>query len=195
MIEKAIDEGLTILKLSPHVTDKLQSLDVACFGPPKRAWGKTLNAWINQWGPNEPIKKAAFVTQLCNIWHQGLSPNNIKAGFKATGVYLVDSTKFPKDHLHKRLVKRYDLWVLLDKPNNLMDEMAHSITTPLKVCSLPFKEKSSDANNQNWKTRHPLAHLKTVALQYPDLQLVQLELMTYLRHLMAKNVIVQLANS
>ena len=77
-----------------------------------------------------------------------------------------------------------------------MDEMAHSITTPLKVCSLPFKEKSSDANKlSELENTHPLAHLKTVALQYPDLQLVQLELMTYLRHLMAKNVIVQLANS
>ena len=78
-----------------------------------------------------------------------------------------------------------------------MDEMAHSITTPQKVCSLPSrsKEKSSDKNNQNMETQHPPAHLKTVAPQYPNLQLVQLELMTYLRRLMAMNVIVQLVNS
>ena len=105
VIEKAIDEDVTILKLPPHITDKLQPLDVACFGPLKRAWEKPLNAWINQWGPKEPMKKAAFVNQLCDIWHQGLTPDNVKAGFKATGIYPVDSTKFPKDCPDKQLVK------------------------------------------------------------------------------------------
>ena len=38
--EKAMEEDVTILKLPLHVTDKLQPLDVACFGPLKRAWGK-----------------------------------------------------------------------------------------------------------------------------------------------------------
>ena len=38
VIQKAIEEDVTILKLPPHVTDKLQPLDVACFGPLKRAW-------------------------------------------------------------------------------------------------------------------------------------------------------------
>ena len=42
VIEKAIDEDVNILKLPPHVTDKLQPLDVACFGPLKRAWEKPL---------------------------------------------------------------------------------------------------------------------------------------------------------
>ena len=107
VIEKAINEDVTILKLPPHVTDKLQPLDVAGFGPLKRAWEKNLNAWINQWGPKEPMKKAAFVNQLCDIWHKGLSLDNVKAGFKVTGIYPVNSTKFPKDRLDKRLVKRY----------------------------------------------------------------------------------------
>ena len=106
VIEKAIQENITILKLPPHVTDKLQPLDVACFGPLKRMWEKSLNAWINEWGPKEPMKKAAFVNQLSDIWHKGLSPANAKAGFKATGIYPVDSGKFPKDRLDKRLVKK-----------------------------------------------------------------------------------------
>ena len=90
MIEKATEEDVTILKFPPHVTDKLQPLDVACFSPLKREWEKTLNAWTNEWGPRETIKKSTFVNKLGDIWHKGLSPDNVKSGFRATGVYPVD---------------------------------------------------------------------------------------------------------
>ena len=41
LIEKAMEEYITIVKLPPHVTDKLQPLNVCCFGPLKREWKKT----------------------------------------------------------------------------------------------------------------------------------------------------------
>ena len=51
VIEKAIEENITIVKLPPHVTDKLQPLDVSCFGPLKVTvdlrgvfWGKQYSA-------------------------------------------------------------------------------------------------------------------------------------------------------
>ena len=37
LIEKARKKDIKILKLLPHVTDKIQPLDVSCFGPLKRA--------------------------------------------------------------------------------------------------------------------------------------------------------------
>ena len=40
LIEKAMEEHITIVKLSPHITDKLQPLDVYCFGPLKQEWKK-----------------------------------------------------------------------------------------------------------------------------------------------------------
>ena len=51
VIEKARREDITLLKLLPHVTDILQPLDVACFGPLKRMWEKVLKEWINEFGP------------------------------------------------------------------------------------------------------------------------------------------------
>ena len=36
LIEKAMEEHITIVKLPPHITNKLQPLDVCCFGPLKR---------------------------------------------------------------------------------------------------------------------------------------------------------------
>ena len=103
---KAQEEGIHILKLPPHVTDLLQPLDVSCFGPLKRCWEEALNKWINEFGVKEPIRKARFVEKLCEFWHKGLSPENVIAGFSCTGIYPIDSTKYPCHHLDARLVKR-----------------------------------------------------------------------------------------
>ena len=43
LIEKAIHEDISLMKLPPHVTDKLQPLDVCGFGPLKREWMTLLN--------------------------------------------------------------------------------------------------------------------------------------------------------
>ena len=42
LIEKAMEEHITIVKLPPHVTDKLQLLDVCCFRPLNREYEKKL---------------------------------------------------------------------------------------------------------------------------------------------------------
>ena len=144
VIEKAIEENVTILKLPPHVTDKLQPLDVACFGPLKREWEKALNDWINVWDPKQTMKKSTFVNKLGEVWHKGLSPENVKAGFRATGIYPVDREKFPKDRLDRRLSKRYDQWVELGKPQDIMEQLATSIHTPQKAQPPP---KDSTDNN------------------------------------------------
>ena len=144
VIEKAIEENVTILKLPPHVTDKLQPLDVACFGPLKREWEKTLNDWINVWGPKQTMKKSTFVNKLGEVWHKGLSPENVKAGFRATGIYPVDREKFPKDRLDRRLSKRYDQWAELGKPQDIMEQLATSIHIPQKAQPPP---KDSTDNN------------------------------------------------
>lgn len=92
VMEKTIDEDVTKLKLPPHVTDKLQPLGVACFGQLTRESEKTLNAWTNERGLKETIRKVAFVNKLCEVRHKNLSPENVKAVIRATGIYPVDRT-------------------------------------------------------------------------------------------------------
>ena len=38
VIEKTMKERVIIVNFPSHVTNVLQSLDVTCFGPPKRRW-------------------------------------------------------------------------------------------------------------------------------------------------------------
>ena len=141
VIEKARTEDVTLLKLPPHVTDKLQPLDVACFGPLKRMWEKVLNEWINEFGPREPIRKAQFVNKLGDVWHKGLSPENIMAGFNATGVFPVDKSKFPESRFDTRLIKRYQNWVKAGRPKELLNDLATGVHSPKKASPKKSPEK------------------------------------------------------
>ena len=69
--EKAMSENIFIVKLPPHVTDKLQPLDVTCFGPLKRLWESTLNTYVRTFGASKGISKATFIDLLSGIWHKG----------------------------------------------------------------------------------------------------------------------------
>ena len=109
--EMAMRENITILKLPPHVTDLLQPLDVSVFGPLKRLWEAKLNSYINEFGPREPVRKATFVNLLSEIWHKGMTMENIKSGFFGTGIYPVDKTKFPTSCLDSTIIsRRLGIW-------------------------------------------------------------------------------------
>ena len=53
VIEKSIRENIKIVKFPPHITDKLQPLDVSCFSPLKRKWQTLLAQRGNVLGPRE----------------------------------------------------------------------------------------------------------------------------------------------
>ena len=86
VIEKALDEDVTILKFPPHVTDVLQPLDVACFGPLKREWERKLHKRISELGIKNPLTKCEFVNELCTIWNKGMKKENAISGFQSTGI-------------------------------------------------------------------------------------------------------------
>ena len=58
LIEKAIKEKITIVKLPPHVTDRLQPLDACCFGQLKCEWENKLNERMNLLGPRKKNSKS-----------------------------------------------------------------------------------------------------------------------------------------
>ena len=97
IILKAREENFLLLKFPPHVTDVLQPLDVACFGPLKRKWETMLNKRLNELGSTRArLDKATFVDALGDVWHQGLKPANIIAGFEKTGIFPVDRLRYPE---------------------------------------------------------------------------------------------------
>lgn len=94
VIGKVISDNIILVKFPPHVTDKMEPLDVCCFSPLKRMWETLLSERANTLGPREVLSKSAFVDQLCSIWHAGLSLENAIFGFRSTGIYPVDRNMY-----------------------------------------------------------------------------------------------------
>ena len=95
VIEKTMSEEIKIVKFRSHTIDLLQPLDVACIWLLKRLWQQQLNKRTKQWEAREIVRKALFVNLLSDVWHEGLSKRNIQARFETTGVFPVDSYKYP----------------------------------------------------------------------------------------------------
>ena len=157
VIEIAISEDITIVKFPPQVTDKLQPLDVNCFSPLKRKWETLLAERGNVLGPRETLSKSTFVDLICSIWHQGLSAENAISGFRATGIYPTDKTKYPTNRFDPELLKRYEHWVQMGKPKDIMEDLARSVNTPQKF--KPPQETSASltfaSTNESVKSSTP----------------------------------------
>jgi hypothetical protein len=94
LIRTAIVNNVCIIKFPSHITDRLQPLDVACFKPLKSIWDKKLAIYQREHNFRN-ISKMETVDLLCSVWTDGLSEANIKAGFRATGIYPFDRNQYP----------------------------------------------------------------------------------------------------
>ena len=113
VIKMAIANGLILMKLPPHVTDIMQPLDVAMFGPLKRKWNEVLNEHMGLTGPRNTIRPSDFVNMVCGMWHDAMPSKNAISGFESTGIYPVNRLKYPIERLDERLLIKYDEWSLL----------------------------------------------------------------------------------
>ena len=149
-------KDITILKFPPHVTDKLQPLDVTCFSPLKKKWNTLLAERANVLGPRETISKSTFADLVCSIWYEGLSPANAISGFKATVIYPTDKSKYRTSRFDPRLLKQYEYWLQLDRPEDLVEEMMTSVTTPRKQPQLVDDQPIAPSNRSI--TDSPISH-------------------------------------
>ncbi|XP_050510821.1 uncharacterized protein LOC126887385 [Diabrotica virgifera virgifera] len=75
----AKDNGVTMLTLPPHCSNKLQPLDVAVHAPFKTYYNSAMDSWMMR-NPGRPI--TIFQIAECVT----MTPSNRKAGFKKCGI-------------------------------------------------------------------------------------------------------------
>ena len=115
--------------LIPNSTDKCQPLDVAFFGPQKKAWRQILDEHKMKHPTSTGLNKAKFPALLKTLIDKMELSNkdNLKAGFKACGIYPLDAQK-----------------VLNKLPAETLED-AHSSTGASSTCQSPRKRFISPA--------------------------------------------------
>lgn len=89
MIRTAAKEGIILFTLPPNTTHLCQPLDKGPFAPLKVEWRKTVHNFLTS-NPGRTVTRYDFCKLFSEAWCNSLTPKNIAAGFRTTGVYPFD---------------------------------------------------------------------------------------------------------
>lgn len=113
IIMDAIKNDITILKLPPHTTHLLQSLDVSTFKSLKSIYNGYVTDWKHQIGnASRALNKATF-SQIIARSCRDLKKDVIMNGFIATGICPFDRNKITSKMFSPEELKRYEDMKLL----------------------------------------------------------------------------------
>lgn len=110
IVKTAIDNNIHLVKFPSHLTDKIQPLDKCVFGPVKTNWEKKLIHFAKcqlERKDSGRLPKSKFVELLGQVWVESMKSENIIKGFSSTGIYPVDSTKFPESEFSAIALQKY----------------------------------------------------------------------------------------
>jgi hypothetical protein len=105
LIELAIRENVTILKLPPHTSHLLQPLDLAVFKPMKDAWDQKLITWQRH-NIGKKIPKVQFSTLVAETW-KNLKVENIISGFRRGGIIPFNNRVITEDKFDVSALQRW----------------------------------------------------------------------------------------
>ena len=95
-IEYANDNGIVILTLPPHTTDKLQPLDVSIYASFKTCMRTLINNY-NLMHPHTHITEHRLPEFASQAWIKACTPSNVLGGFRATGIWPINTNIFPDE--------------------------------------------------------------------------------------------------
>jgi hypothetical protein len=93
VIDYAKAHGIVLLSFPPHCSHKLQPLDRSVFGPLKRAVATAEDAWL-RCNPGKTMTIYDLPGILKTAWPVAVVPDNIVAGFVATGIWPLNPNIF-----------------------------------------------------------------------------------------------------
>lgn len=105
LIDLAIQEDVTILKLPPHTSAMLQPLDVAVFKGLKSSWDCLLTDWQRR-NVGKQLSKCDFSNLLGKAWNS-INESAIISGFRKTGIYPLNKQAIPEDRFEPERLKRF----------------------------------------------------------------------------------------
>ena len=98
VINFAKNNHITLLSFPPHCSHELQPLDKSVFGLLKTYINQACDAWMRE---RDNAGKSMTIHVIPKIvsyaFPKAMTPENIRAGFKATGIYPYDRNIFPPE--------------------------------------------------------------------------------------------------
>ncbi|KAJ8909501.1 hypothetical protein NQ315_016765 [Exocentrus adspersus] len=91
--EIAKSNGVIILTLPPHTSNKLQPLDKSVFFSFKNFYNNAIDAWLLN-HPGQPMTLYQIAHCVGVAHSKSMTPENIMSGFKSTGIYPFNSDIF-----------------------------------------------------------------------------------------------------
>lgn len=144
LIEEAVKEQVTILKLPPHSSHLLQPLDVSVFKPIKDRWDAKLVKWQRE-HPGKKILKKTFSVLTKTIWKE-TDPVVIQHGFRKAGIYPFNDQVITPEKFDPSAYKRWQsirtgmVHITADKdPNNAMEVLTASPVGTSNNNSIPYR--------------------------------------------------------
>ncbi|KAJ8917077.1 hypothetical protein NQ315_012996 [Exocentrus adspersus] len=95
-IRDAKENGVTILTLPPHSSHKIQPLDVAVFLPFKSYYNAAVDTWMIK-NPGQTVSIYEVAEFVSKAHDRSMTPQNIRAGFRKTGIFPFDQAIFSDD--------------------------------------------------------------------------------------------------
>lgn len=95
-LEYAKENGVHVLTLPPHTSQKTQPLDRTIYGPLKKYFNDEANSWMMQ-NPGKTITLYQMGQFIGASWTKASTPSNIMAGFRASGIWPFDRNAFSED--------------------------------------------------------------------------------------------------
>lgn len=136
---------IQLLSLPQHSSHVLQPLDQSVFGPLKMAYRKELG-FLSQWGDSTVVGKRNFLACYRKARQVSLTSQNIKSGWKSTGLWPVSVAKPLLSPL------------LLENSNQGASEADPSITPVIGSKSIP--NWASDTSAVIWSTPRKAVQLR-----------------------------------
>ena len=111
VIDKCFEENISFVCLPPNATHLCQQLDLAVFRPVKSEWRDVLDTWHKESKSKEKLPKTVLPTLLSKLMTR-LKSSNLIAGFRASGIHLLNRNEVLKCIPSSKQVEDVNLEVL-----------------------------------------------------------------------------------
>lgn len=90
------NNGICMLTLPPHTSNKTQPLDRTVFGPFKTFFNQNADSWMMA-NPGQTLSIFDLPPLCALAWDRAVTPINVKSGFRCTGIWPYDRNIFSEE--------------------------------------------------------------------------------------------------